>query len=99
MISPNGLREPLAQLLREIEAHDEPQAASRAQALIAELDNPNPPPQARIGFPGDAPVRFSGLYHAILREVRLSGRHIATGDWAAAAKAVRNAIGMLPERA
>ena len=99
MNSPNSLREPLAQLLREIEAHDEPQATSRAQALIAELDSPNPLPQAKVRFPGDAPVRFSGLYHAILREVRLSGRQIATGDWAAAARAIRNAIGMLPERA
>jgi hypothetical protein len=99
MNSPNSLREPLAQLLQAVEAHDEPQATSRAQALIAELGNPNPPPQAKVGFPGDAPVRFSGLYHAILREVRLGGRHIATGDWAAAARAIRNAIGMLPERA
>jgi|SRR5450755_1600096 hypothetical protein len=95
MTGPGILRAPLNDLLREIEARNEPQATTRAKALIADLENPNAA-QPRVGNPGDAPVRFSGLYHALLREVRAGERHIATGNWTAAASAVRNAIGVLP---
>jgi hypothetical protein len=96
MTGPGSLRTPLADLLRAIEARDEPHASTGAKALIADLENPNATPQPKVGMPGDAPVRFSGLYHALLREVRASERHITTGNWTAAAAAVRNAIGVLP---
>ena len=98
MTGPRSLRAPLNDLLREIEAHNEPQATTRAKALIEDLENPNATPPPKVGMPGDAPVRFSGLYHALLREVRAGERHIATGNWTAAASAVRNAIGVLPDQ-
>lgn len=98
MTGPSTLRAPLNDLLREIEARNEPQATTRVKALIADLENPEATAQARVKNPGDAPVRFSGLYHALLREVRAGERHIATGNWTAAASAVRNAIGVLPDQ-
>ncbi len=97
MTSPDRLRQPLADLLTDIESQNQPQAISHAKSLIEELETPASEMQPKIS-PGDAPVRFSGLYHAMLREIRRGERHIVAGNWSAAAKSVRDAISVLPDR-
>jgi hypothetical protein len=98
MTDPNDLRRPLAELLQSIEARQTDQAASQARGLAADLEDTIPPPDplGREYRPG--PVRFSGLRHAVLREIRSAERHIADGNWGLAAKALRSALELLPEQ-
>lgn len=98
MTDPNSLRQPLQHLLQHIEARDQTQAASHAKALIEDLDKPTSMPDPRGAEHRQIPVPFSGLYQAILREVRSAERHIAAGNWEAAARSLQEAIGVLPER-
>lgn len=85
----------LADLLRGIQAQDEPETTALAQALIQELEET----EAVAAGQGAAssPVRFSALYHAVAREVRSGERAIAAGNWMGAAKSVRVAISILPQ--
>jgi hypothetical protein len=98
MTDPNTLRQPLAHLLQHVEAHDAAQASSHAKALIQELDKPVSVPDPRGGDHRHVPVPFSGLSQAILREVRSAERHVGAGEWGAAARSIREAIGVLPEQ-
>src|SRR5947209_5448920 len=94
MNDPLRLHSRLTELLQKIEAQNEPDATGVAAALIAELDAPNA--AAQTATAGAAPIRFSGLHHAVAREIRTGERAIAAGNWAAAAKAIRVAISILP---
>jgi hypothetical protein len=98
MTDPNSLRQPLAHLLERIEARDAAQASSHAKALIEDLDKPVSAPDPRGGDHRNVPVPFSGLSQAILREVRSAERYVTAGQWDAAARSVREAIGVLPEQ-
>ena len=98
MTDPNSLRQPLAHLLQHIEARDAAQASAHAKALIQDLDKPVSAPDPRGGDHRNVPVPFSGLSQAILREVRSADRHVSAGEWDAAARALREAIGVLPEQ-
>ena len=98
MTDPNSLRQPLAHLLQHIEAHDAEQALSHAKALIQHLDKPVSAPDPRGGDHRNVPVPFSGLSQAILREVRSAERHVRAGEWDAAARSLREAMGVLPEQ-
>lgn len=96
MNDPNDLRRPLAELLQTIEAQDTDHATAQAKSLACELDQTFAPPDplGREYRPG--PVRFSGLRHAVLREIRAAERHITAGNWSQAAKALHAAIELLP---
>jgi hypothetical protein len=89
------LRPRLGDLLRGIEAQDEPEATAIAQSLIQELEETKA--VAATQGTSASPVRFSALYHAVAREVRSGERAIAAGNWMGAAKSVRVAISILPE--
>lgn len=89
------LKPRLTDLLRGIEAQDEAESTSLAQALIQELEET----KAVAATPGASasPVRFSALHHAVAREIRSGERAIAAGNWMGAAKSVRVAISILPD--
>ncbi len=97
MTDPNELRQPLADLLQVIEVQDREQASSQARQIASNLDNavPGPDPLGREFRP--ATVKFSGLCHALLRDLRSAEKHIAVENWDSAAKVVRGAIQLLPE--
>jgi hypothetical protein len=96
MSDPKKLQQPLKQLLRSIEQRDAQQASSQAKALIADLDGPSSMPDPRGGDRRQVPVPFSGLFQAILREMRLADQLITAGSWDRAAKVVREAVEILP---
>jgi|SRR5579884_1212174 len=97
MTDPNELRRPLADLMQAIEAQDTDQASTKIRQIIADLDTalPSPDPLGREMRP--TTVRFSGLCHALLRDLRTAEPHIAQGNWPAAAKIVRETVLLLPE--
>ena len=96
MSDPKNLQEPLKQLLRSIEEHDMQQASTEARALIEDLDKPSSMPDPRGGERRQVPVPFSGLFQAILREVRLADQLLNAGNWDRSAKVIREALEMLP---
>ena len=96
MSDPKDLRQPLKQLLRSIGEHDMQQASTEAKALIEDLDKPSSMPDPRGGERRQVPVPFSGLFQAILREVRLADQLLNAGNWDRAAKVVKEALEMLP---
>jgi hypothetical protein len=97
MTDPNEIRRPLTELLQSIEAQDKDEAANKARLLATELDQTFAPPDPLGREYRPAPVKFSGLRHALLREVRTAERHIGDGNWPLAAKALRSALQTLPE--
>ncbi|HZU27589.1 MAG TPA: hypothetical protein VFA04_18815 [Bryobacteraceae bacterium] len=98
MTDPNDLRRPLAELLQSIEGRQTDQAASQARALAAELADTFAPPDPLGREYRPAPVRFSGLRHAVLRDIKSAERHITEGNWSLAEKALRSALQLLPEQ-
>src|ERR1700739_1190731 len=96
MSDPKDLHQPLKQLLHAIEQHDTQQATAQAKALIDGLDKPSSMPDPRGGERRQVPVKFSGLFQAILREVRLAQQLVTGENWDRAGKVVREALGMLP---
>ncbi len=84
MNDPNQLRSVLRELLNDIAANDGPAAMARASALIANLS----------GHDNATP-----LHHAILGEARAAEAHMATGNWTAAAQAIKTALNALPQLA
>jgi hypothetical protein len=98
MTDPNTLRQPLTDLLQAIEAQDRERASSRTKELADDLDSSFTGADTRGMENRPAPVRFSGLCHALVRELRSAERHIASGNWGAAAKALTEAIHLLPEQ-
>jgi hypothetical protein len=96
MSDPKKLHETLKQLFRSIEQHDAQQSSSQVKALIADLDEPSSMQDPRGGDRRQVPVPFSGLFQAILREMRLADQLLTAGNWDRAAKVVREALEILP---
>lgn len=96
MTDPKDLQQPLRQLLRSIELHDMQQASTEVRALMEDLDKPSSMPDPRGGERRQVPVPFSGLFQAILREMRLADQLLNSGNWDRATKVVKEALEMLP---
>ncbi len=96
MTDPKNLKKPLTELLHTVEQHDAQQATEHAKALITELEEPSSIPEPRDGERRQAPVPFSGLFHAVQREMRSVERLVAAEKWESATKVVKETIGMLP---
>jgi hypothetical protein len=97
MNNPNELRQPLAELLQTIETGETSRAVTDVRMLAEGLAETLAPPDPLQREYRTSVVRCSGLRHAILREIRLAEKHLAGGNCAAAANALRAAIELLPE--
>lgn len=97
MTDPNELRQPLTDLLQAIEARDPQQASAQVRQIVGNLDDPARAPGAAPEGGRPPAVKFGGLIHALLRDLRSVEKHIDAGNWDSAAKVLREAIQLLPE--
>lgn len=97
MSDPSELRPALTDLLQATEKQDADAASCQVKKIITDLEasSAGPDPLGREYRPATA--RFSGLYHALLRELRRAEGHITGGNWTGALKCVRETLLLLPE--